>query len=107
MSHVNFDVDYFIKKFNAIPESDIGVGLSERCALWHCGVRLIENVKGGYSGTEESAALIKLFGGFRRTDFHAVYSINDIGPIGQQTLTPKQRILNKLYQIKDGINMAQ
>lgn len=98
-----YDVEYFINKFEAIPDHEIGaVRLSAHCALWHCGLK-----NGEYVHTDESKALTILFGGDindKSKGFPAVYTINDGGFAINERLgdTPKQRILNKLYQIRDG-----
>lgn len=93
---MKYTKEYFIKKFEAIPDKEIGMGeLLQHCALWHCGVRL-EN--GGYTSTEESTALIKLFGGNHPEEFNRVYGINDSKDYSLGK-TPKERILNKLKSL--------
>lgn len=59
-----YDKAYFIAKFAAIPDSEIGeCGLRNQCGLWHCGVRKEDDLNdlGLYVHTEESLALISLF----------------------------------------------
>lgn len=53
---------------------------------------------------EEAIALIRLFGGKDGTDCEAVYDVNDGNLHKNQILgeTPKERILNRLNQLKDG-----
>lgn len=100
-----YDVDYFIKKFEAIPENkwctgtlayadpnDPDVGI-KYCSLGHCGVRA--NIHGMYMLTDEAAALIKLFGGIAEDDYGVVWWINDCN-----LYNPKANILNKLKEIK-------
>lgn len=105
---MNFDKQYFIDKFDAIPEDEIGTGsMTNKCALWHCGLREYDEL------TEEAAALIQLFGGKVQTshigikvdasttllsDFCYVYEVNDNRPDSKGT-TAKQRILTKLNSL--------
>lgn len=90
--------EYFINKFQAIPEEDWGKGcVDNHCVLWHCGVR-IDN-QGDYIPTEESEALGELLGPKEIPDvLYRVYRIND-GAVGDEELSPKQRILNALNSI--------
>lgn len=90
----NYDVDYFIKKFEAIPEERWCTGYYHKedrtkfCALGHCG-RFVSD-----ADSIESLAL-------RRVFHPAVVSIiNDNGNIRYSQATPKQRILAALYDIK-------
>lgn len=101
---MEYTVEYFINKFEAIPTQEIGsVSLINHCALWHCGLQQNE-----YKHTDESRALVRIFGGDCESpkdagEMGAIYRIND--GIGDNKLlgnTPKERILNKLYQIRDG-----
>lgn len=100
-----YDVNYFIKKFEAIPEDLWITGLyysldrSGFCALGHCGVTKIER-------TEEADALESLFISNLRDiqkvhiKLRLVTSIND-GLIDKYNQpTPKKRILAALYDIK-------
>lgn len=100
-----YDKEYFIKKFEAIPDNEIGQGsLMNHCALHHVGVGIVDGKQTGeyYSFmnvpyiTEESFALITLFGGEKPTDFNAIYAVNDDPHWGK---TPKERILNKLKSL--------
>jgi hypothetical protein len=106
-----YDVDYFIKKFQAIPEDLwIAGGLftymhrPESCALGHCGLKEV-----GYYPTvldevpEEVQALIKLCGG----KLSVIYSGCDMGPeydrvwkINDNGGTPKQNMINFLKNVK-------
>lgn len=93
---MNYDVDYFIKKFEAIPE-ELWIMCyafidGKCCALGHCGVR--EN-NSSYTETDESSAISSLFGS--RT---MVWKINDGADYKYRQPTPKQRILAALYDIK-------
>lgn len=95
VSRKGFTKNYFITKFEAIPANEIGEGnLSRHCALWHCGVRLGEKA---YIPTNESTALIMLFGGKYETDYAVVYIVND-GRY-EDGKTAKDRILNKLKSL--------
>ena len=86
MEQTNYNVDYFIKKFEAIPESKwctqkIDNGNGQYWALGHC------------DGWGEFDSLSELLGG------KAALTNNGNNPIYQQP-TPKQRILAALYDIK-------
>lgn len=89
-----YDCDYFIKKFEAIPEDNWWVGdfrnmgnHCQFCALGHCGMTY-------HNSTKESDALDELFGDA------VVPEINDGENPAYQQPTPKQRILAALYDIK-------
>lgn len=90
--------DYFIDHFEKIPAHRFGTEITN-CALAHCG--LTTDLMVGYIGTEQSTALIALFGGRHERDYGAVYEVND--GTGQGThrfgKTPKERILNYLKSI--------
>lgn len=94
-----YTVDYFIEKFEAIPDEKWCTGVFEDmtgacCALGHCGYR-------GYNVTDESRSLSRLFG-----RYHQVGCINDGDELGDGEIvekygyTPKERILNALREIK-------
>jgi hypothetical protein len=96
---MKYDIDYFINKFEAIPEDRWTTGNYENaqgqfCALGFCG----ENED---NKTEESIALCE-FTGFAD---YSIVNINDEDN-GTQSLklgkTPKERILNFLKQKKAG-----
>ena len=83
-----YDIPYFIKKFEAIPECQWGVRAFQRndgtyCALGHCGCTYGHN-------TLESEALCKIFANNNRS----VVCTND-GKEGRGK-TPKQRVLQAL-----------
>jgi hypothetical protein len=95
---MKYDKEYFIKKFEAIPDNEIGaLSIENHCALHHCGV---EYNCGGYKKTDEALALLNLFGNddTDEPDWSRVYDIND-GNIGCYGGTPKERILNKLKSL--------
>ena len=89
-----YNVDYFIKKFEAIPEELWTEGhfemLGSYCAMGHCGQR-------DFGFTEEILAITSLL--HRYLD-SAVTKINDGWNIKYQQPTPKQRILAALYDVK-------
>lgn len=97
----NFTVDYFIKKFEAIPEEKWMVGEFKDnegrfCALGHCGQRM------GMSCNEipdESWTLRSLFA-WTMNRF-SVTNINDGKDYNYQQPTPKQRVLAALYDVKN------
>jgi len=95
-----YSKEWFIRKFEAIPEEEIGSGsVQEHCALWHVGVRIDDVV---VNKTDESTALIKLFGGENGDQWKYVFNVND-GFNENSCLgsTPKERILNKLKYLPD------
>lgn len=106
-----YDVDYFIKKFEAIPEEKWYQGTyfnedkTAFCALGHCGQK-------DYKHTKQSIALINIF---KKADKALnVYNVNDGNYNWYSDVyiegfrdfniylgdTPKERILNALYNIK-------
>jgi len=105
-----YDVDYFISKFSAIPDSKWGVrkykNNGKRCALGHCGVTLGKS-------TEEGEVLSRLF--FDKfevpitrindaTNSHKSFKFyrTDALFLGN---TPKKRILAALELIKAGVSI--
>lgn len=90
-----YTVDYFIDKFEKIPEDKwiMGELYTENgyCAFGHCGSR-------GLTHTDESNGLIKLFS--ENLYRCHVIPINDGKDELYQQPTPKQRILAALYDIK-------
>lgn len=87
---MKYTVDYFIEKFEAIPEekwfqNDYEDGSGRFCALGHCGQKYLKP-------TDESIALSRL------VDY--VSMINDGYVDCYQQANPKQRILAALYNIK-------
>lgn len=96
-----YDVDYFIAKFEAIPEAEIGSGaLFNHCALWHCGSEYSKM-------TPEALALTELFKPrvleVRPSclDDEIIYHVNDGHFFGSDgPPSPKQRILTLLRDIK-------
>ena len=94
---MNYDVDYFITKFEAIPEELWMIeyfeevqkdGRITRCALGHCGAS-----DANYS--EEAKTLNLLLN-------YLVAGINDGANDRYQQPTPKQRILAALRDVKAG-----
>lgn len=103
-----YDVNYFIKKFEAIPENLLIEGAlgwvgenGAYCAGGHCGFY-------GVCLTNEASALNSLLlklnpkNGFDLvTEVHKIiYTINDGSEPRYKQPTPKQRILAALYDIK-------
>jgi hypothetical protein len=92
---MKYDVDYFIRKFAAIPEDNwytheyTNNDGTKMCALGHCGSRQDED------DTSQSNALRDILE-------HCVGSINDGSDSRYQQPTPKQRILAALNDIKAG-----
>ncbi len=90
---MNYTVDYFIQKFEAIPEEWWCVTLytrgEQKCALGHCGVSMKDD-------TEEGEALSYLF----ISNFGMASTINDGGDSRFPQATPRARILAALQRIK-------
>ena len=88
-----YDVDYFIRKFEGIPEEFWCVGdysdHGKHCAYGHCGMHHGKN--------EENSALEKVF---QCKEGLNIVNINDGGDCQYKQLHPKQRILAALYDIK-------
>jgi len=93
-----YNVDYFINKFEAIPENEWHTGHysnydnTAHCALGHCGE--------GIHKTKESKHLSILIRTNLDDRHFAVPNINDGENEKYQQPTPKQRILAALYDIK-------
>lgn len=101
---MEYNVEYFIAKFEAIPENKWCVGALQDhdrcCAQGHCGVTR-ENHLVRYNRASESYALIHIMGGFVYDGtINAALINNGCAPKYQQE-TPKQRILAALYDIRD------
>lgn len=93
-----YDIDYFIEKFEKVPEYKFGDRINEGCALAQCGVVMEDE---GYTETEESANLIRIFSGLDNASTEFVTDVNDgIGIWRDTGKTPKERILNRLYELK-------
>lgn len=107
---MEYTVDYFIRKFEAIPEERwithclVNHENTKRCALGHCcpdySGRYFNNGRGQ---TEESEALIKLFG----RNHLSIGGVNDGNSYNYQQDTPKQRILSALKDIKKKLSNEQ
>jgi hypothetical protein len=98
---MNYDVEYFINKFQSIPEDKWTTRNytedDKHCALGHCGVGSIRGEN------PEAEALIEFFD---LLSPGTIVYINDGLYTKYQQPTPKQRILAALYDIKNNINMA-
>lgn len=93
MAKTKYNKQYFIDKFSALNESEIGKhSIYNHCALFHLGVT--ESIDGDYIHTEESKAMTKLLGLKTPNDiFYLSDGTCDYHKLGD---TPKQRILNAL-----------
>lgn len=112
-----YDVNYFIKKFEAIPEDKWIVGSlfsgDKMCAAGHCGVRANDNFE--CLENKEALSLIDLLLTVTITQisdiryysiiFKTVALVNDGDCKEYQQPTPKQRILAALYDIKKMIEV--
>lgn len=103
---MEFIVDYFIEKFEAIPEEKWVTGIFKDkkgncCALGHCGRDVTQF---GIIDTEEASDLVALFSknGFSVTVVND--SSNGVIYNGKIIIgsTPKERILNVLKSLKNG-----
>jgi hypothetical protein len=96
-----FTVDYFINKFEAIPEEKwcIGEFINQKdqcCALGHCGRRLDR-----LNGLEDSALVdLILIRISTLRPLYGIVSINDGDDPNYPQATPKQRVLAALRDIK-------
>lgn len=114
---MKYTINYFIKKFKAIPTEEIGAGRVDvaHCALWHCGVR--ESAKEedpDWITTPEAEALGKILKPIFKANInplplHCVYHINDgiewsnltkYGKLFKSSLSPKDRVLAALEEMK-------
>lgn len=96
---MNYDVDYFIKKFEAIPEELWTAGVfkdgERRCAAGHCGAVASSNWK----NIPMVVSLYNLpFDGPEAT----ITAINDGNHTEYKQPTPKQRVLAALWDLKNG-----
>jgi hypothetical protein len=94
---MKYDVNYFIKKFKAIPPRkwcahEFTDGRGRHCALGHCG----ESGEGDI--TKEAS---KLIGWFNRNGGLSVSKVNDGKDEFYSQETPKKRILAALREIKE------
>lgn len=99
---MEYTVDYFIKKFEAIPEDNwITASLYDPeigcCVLGWCGVRSLRY------HTSESRALASLLGIHPNTLYRINDGIADYKHLRMTLETPKQRILAALNNAKNGV----
>jgi len=99
---MNYDVDYFIRKFEAIPEDkwcDDGSFRKDgkACAYGHC--------KGDGAASPEGSALGNIWDAFSpHYDYDGgIAYINDGKNDKYQQPTPKQRVLAALYDVKGSL----
>jgi len=108
---MKYNVDYFINKFEAIPDiywtSFKYVNGNAYCAMGHCGFR-------HFTVTPEGKALDALFDKYGihvlavNDGAHGYFNMNEAREIqnwywAQAGETPKERVLNVLYTIKAGV----
>lgn len=97
-----YTVDYFIQKFEAIPDELWCVDKFEnergqRCVLGHCG----RNSENKFQPTEESWELDKLIFRIHSCAFEPVACINNGTCLNYPQPTPKARILAALKDVKE------
>lgn len=104
---MKYDKAYFIAKFEAIPDSEIGTGSPGNCcAAYHCGLRSGQSEEEIKNNAELSALgellmpeAKRQFPGDRKfTLYGAVWRIND-GYCPPENETPKTRILAALRDL--------
>jgi hypothetical protein len=103
-----YTVDYFIKKFEAIPEEDwndfvqYDTSTQTRCALGHCDPFNKNSIKVNGLRTAEGMGLVKLFDsvGFGMKSGNWITYVNNGRSVNYLQPTPKKRILAALYDIK-------
>lgn len=102
---MKYDAMYFLKKFDAIPESKWTTGVfkderGRKCALGHCGSQNEELGREGralislFNRINESAVAINDFDGIEGVDTHKF--------LGD---TPKERVMNVLLLINAGVKL--
>lgn len=104
----DYTVDYFIEKFEKIPEDKWGIkrltdDMGNHCALGHC--KVVENTQPTSEAISLAGILLPLSETtlsitVERDWYFIVYPINDGHHTNYQQPTPKQRILAALYDIK-------
>lgn len=98
---MNYTVDYFIKKFEAIPEYDFGSGsISSHCIYWHCDYTCSYKGQIANALTEIFDKAFGIIPDRNGNKQYFVYEINDGFNPSYQQPTPKQRILAALADIK-------
>jgi hypothetical protein len=99
----NYDIDYFISKFSAIPDErwailEFGQFLDgPHCALGHCGQRSLIPDADGLADTHEAQSLLVLF---RDNGIGSVAAVNDGMDMRFDAWNAKTRILRALHFIK-------
>lgn len=100
-----YDVDYFIEKFEKIPEDKWCVGRFDdgygaKCALGHCGA-----YEGMHHDTPELTAIHALVGNWKGGGGLTIVDINDGYLYAMRpklsAATPRERVLNALRLIKE------
>lgn len=95
---MKYTVDYFIKKFKAIPSNKWTTGQYKKankyCAYGHCGFKL--NSGGHEIYTDEGTALYELFNRYNLL----IHEVNDGDVKKYSQKNPKARILAALKDIK-------
>jgi len=101
---MKYDVDYFIAKYESIPEdrwctAKFNVGNSS-CALGHLGCYWISSIESHAFISDEAKILNTLMNDFFNFET-CVWGINDGYSGKYQQPTPKHRILAALYDIRE------
>ncbi len=101
-----YTVDYYTNKFEAIPEEEWCVGAlhynGRSCALGHCGATFCAVTE---KFNPEAQILRELFMVVGKSV--AAVNDNDFGGYDYLGDTPKKRILNVLYEIKEKLDLEQ
>lgn len=99
MEKMKYDLDYFIAKFEKIPDdewTDQGEFVDRsgcKCAYGHCGAIKSKN------DSEESTALYKI------DEYYNIVPVNDNwrGNFAHLGTTPKQRVVNYLKSLRNDV----
>lgn len=97
-----YTLDYFIEKFEAIPEDEWCTQLyvnenNQCCALGHCGVTF---EKGSVEGITLNTLSIKALNSPNTGNYMSIINVNDGEHPKYQQDTPKQRVLAFLKDLK-------
>lgn len=95
MTMNNYDIDYFIRKFEAIPDAQIGIGFRNHCVLWHCNATIHPQTT-VYELSDEAMALAKII----NPDYPSAYNVWAINDGLSRGNSPKDRMLLRLYALK-------
>jgi hypothetical protein len=103
---MKYDKAYFIAKFEAIPDSEIGTGsVSHRCASYYCGLRegMADHVVNSLPELNALGELLRptcSWAPKTATAYGVVWRVNDGDDWGElAVLSPRARILAALHDL--------